>query len=440
MSNYAFPSELNFQQLASMYPCVKREYKRAPITGAGNYSGAGTEVQLVLNKQENTFWDPNTLALSFTVNWTTDANTSAYLIGGGYSFFSRQVITALASGTKLETIQNVGQIVNTIHNMTLNGAEKDGLVHMGYDCYRGVTNVTKLVTDASGNKLQSYCIPLIGVLNSSKLLPAFVSDLEIDLTLAAVADIMTLTTAVGATLPSVFTLSNVEIICEQITLEASGMSALLAAYPNMLSTKSSSLLYGSAPLAAGTVGNVDIQYNHSLASLKELIWWASAGTCIDKTFGGINPNISTGGWQFIVNGEAKPSQPVRCDKLADVMYQVQKAWGSLYSASHSGTMTRDGMRKAINAFGEYLAFPTTVAAEAVLDDNNCAKFYQCIDLEVINNLKDSLFSGISTKDGTQTLRMNIATALGVAVTIHYYSHYDVIIDWDYMNRVVSVRQ
>jgi hypothetical protein len=441
MSNFAFPSELNYQQLASMYPSTKRLYKRSPVTGAGSYNGGGTEIQMVLNKQENTFWDMNTLALSFTVTWTTDANTSAYLIGGGYSFFNRQVTTALASGTKLETIQNVGQIVNTIHNMTLTQSEKFSLVHMGYGGYRGDTNVTKLVlhADNASDKVQSFAIPIVGVLNSSKLIPAFVSDIEIDFTLAAISDFMTVSNTVGATLPTNVVLSNIEICCEAITLEGSAMQQLLSMHPSILSTKSSSLMYGSATLPVNSAGIVDVQYTHSLASLKELIWWASpAGNC-EKNFGGVNPNIGAGGWQFIVNGEAKPSQPVRCDKVAEVCYEMQKAWGSLYSASHSGSMSRDAMRKAVNAFGEYKAFVTALGTDALSDDDT-NKFYNCLDLEVINNLKDSLFSGISTKDGTQTLRLNIATALGTACALHFFSHYDVIVDWDYVNRVVSVRQ
>lgn len=434
MSNFAFPSELNYQQLASMYPCVKREYKRAPITGAGSYTGAGTEIQMIMSKQENSFWDMNTLALSFTATWTTPAGTDAFLIGGGYSFFTRQVVTALASGTKLETIQNVGQAVNMIHNMTISQGEKV-MLNLGYEQSQGATNLAKNVD--VNNNTQSYCIPIIGVLNSSKLLPAFVSDLQIDMTLANVTDIMT--AASGGGMPTAFTLSNVEIICEQITLESSGMASLLANYPNILSTKSSSLMYGSANLAQNTSGIVDIQYNHSLASLKELLWYASVGTAIDKSFGGVNPNLSTGGYQFIVNGTAHPQQPIRCDKLAEVYYNIQKAFGSLYSSSHSGSITRETMRRAVNAFGEYIAFKGALAG-APDWDTDANKFYNALDLESINNLKDALFSGISTREGTHTLRLNVSQALGSAVAIHYFSHFDVIVDWDYVNRVVSVRQ
>lgn len=57
----------------------------------------------------------------------------------------------------------------------------------------------------------------------------------------------------------------------------------------------------------------------------------------------------------------------------------------------------------------------------------------------MHNFKDALYSGINTKDGTNTFRLNIDRALpAVTTAISYYSHFDVVLEFDYINRVVNV--
>ena len=54
MSVLGFPEELNFQSLKSMYPSRKTEYRKAPMNSQ-TFSSAGQDIQLVLNKMENSF-------------------------------------------------------------------------------------------------------------------------------------------------------------------------------------------------------------------------------------------------------------------------------------------------------------------------------------------------------------------------------------------------
>jgi len=122
------------------------------------------------------------------------------------------------------------------------------------------------------------------------------------------------------------------------------------------------------------------------------------------------------------------------------MYQINKAWGSLYSTDNNGTIARSNFRKAGTASGEYKAYTS-----GALTDNNLVnplysnKWYACIDLELINNFKDALCSGINTKDRTHTFRLNIDRAPpGYTFAISYYSHFDVVLEFDYINRVVNV--
>ena len=73
--------------------------------------------------------------------------------------------------------------------------------------------------------------------------------------------------------------------------------------------------------------------------------------------------------------------------------QNQKAFGSLYSTSHCGSASKREFARASTADGEYLAYtPTqavdvTIAATVALASN---KWYQALDLEIINSLKETL--------------------------------------------------
>ena len=347
MSVLGFPEELNFQTLKSMYPSRKTEYRKAPMNSQ-TFTAAGQDIQLVLSKMENTFYDPNTLCVNFTVDYgitTGTLNTDAsYLLGNAYSHFSRQVVRPL-SGQPIETIDNPSLLVNAILNMTMGSYEKIGLSStMGFNDARINTNLGAYIDKVQQNNIQSYSIPLIGCLSTAKFIPAFISDIEIDLTLNNSGNfICTLPTA--AMIAPIITIKNVELVCEAITLEAGGMQQLMAMFPGQMKLKSQSYLYGSSSIAASTPqGTVDITYSHSLNSLKQFIWWSSPATVWELNYGGVNPNLSS--WQLLIGSTAYPQQLVKADKVAECFMQNQKAFGALYSSSNSGSAARFTFSKA----------------------------------------------------------------------------------------------
>jgi len=112
--------------------------------------------------------------------------------------------------------------------------------------------------------------------------------------------------------------------------------------------------------------------------------------------------------------------------------QNQKAFGSLYSTSHCGSATRINFSKASTVGGEYAAYTTKPIDFAGYSSANAAnKWYQCLDLEIINSLKETLYTGISKKGLTNTLRLNIGSRSLVAVThaVDFYSCFDVILEF-----------
>jgi hypothetical protein len=454
MSVLGFPEELNFQSLKSMYPSRKTEYRKAPMNSQ-TFTAAGQDIQLVLNKMENTFYDPNTLCVNFTVDYAGmvggDATVNAaFLLGSAYSHFSRQVVRPL-SGTPIETIDNPSLLSNAILNMTMDNYEKIALsTSMRFNGTQINTNLGAQIGISDSTKTQSYSIPLIGCLNTAKVIPAFISDIEIDLTLNNfsnfIIDAFPFKSADGPPIVyntlTGYTIKNVELVCEAITLEQSGMQQLLAMFPGAMKLKSQSYLYGSSSIPiTGSSTTLDITYSHSLNSLKQFIWWASPGDAFGKNYSGVCPNLSS--YQLIIGSVAYPTQQVKATRPSECFMQNQKSFGSLYSTSHCGSSSKNVFARAITADGEYLAYTPTQAATVTLANTLLLasnKWYQALDLEIVNSLKDTLYTGISTKGSTNTLRLNIGRAIAAACPVHFFSCFDVILEFDYLNQTINVIQ
>ena len=148
------------------------------------------------------------------------------------------------SGQPIETIDNPSLLVNTILNMTMDNFEKQSLSpSFGFcaDPVAGYTNLGSLIDNdlTMNNDTQSYPIPLIGCLNTAKLIPAFISDIEIDLTLNSLSNfIVSITPGTANSFATGYTIKNVELVCECITLEESGMQQILGMFPGAFKLKS----------------------------------------------------------------------------------------------------------------------------------------------------------------------------------------------------------
>ena len=340
MSVLGFPEEFNFQSLKSMYPSRKTEYRKAPMNSQ-TFTAAGQDIQLVLSKMENTFYDPNTLCVNFTVEYAgitagTAGTNGSFVLGSAYSHFSRQVVRPM-SGQPIETIDNPSLLTNAIFSMTMDPVEKLALSQtFGFcaDASSLFTNLGSLIDNDTtiNNETHSYSIPLISCLNTAKLIPAFISDIEIDLTLNSLANFTSSVSALANSNPTGYTIRNVELVCEAITLEQSGMQQILAMFPGAIKLKSQSYLYGSSSIPSGQLpATIDITYSHSLNSLKQFIWWSSPGTAWELNYAGVNPNLSS--WQLLIGSTAYPQQQVKADRPSECFMQNQKSFGSLYSTS-----------------------------------------------------------------------------------------------------------
>ena len=115
-------------------------------------------------------------------------------------------------------------------------------------------------------------MPIIGILNTHKLIPLFCDEIELDFTVNNATNFLVTVFTTG-TSSTTFQLEDIEIVGDVLTLEESGFNELLKMYPNGMSIKSESYLYGTSSIAAGATvkGSFDITYSHGLNSFK-FIW------------------------------------------------------------------------------------------------------------------------------------------------------------------------
>ena len=199
-------------------------------------------------------------------------------------------------------------------------------------------------------------------------------------------------------------------------------------------------MYGTSSLSAQAKGSYDITYSHGLNSLKKFIWWSSPTGQWEGLYGGVNPNLQN--WQLMIGSTAYPQLPMKSYSVAEQFYQNQKSFGAFMSTNHCGSCVRSNINKcSLPAAGskytsEFIAY-TSVQPNSVVNmtlQNNANKYYCSLDLELINQLKNTLYSGISTKGASNLLRLTVAETLeNVVHNITFYSVYDAVITFDWIN-------
>lgn len=435
------PAELNFTLPSSMVPSRKYELRVQPYGQSSFISG--NALRIVLPKMQRTVFNTGTGYLTGQINFANagvvDTDTS-YVSGSFYSMFSRQVVRA-SSGYVLESIDQPGLLVNAVMSMVLNPSEKQSLsCSLGFNNNNGFSNVGPKINTSSAvaqsGLVFNFAIPLIGILNCTKMFPAWNGDIEIELTLAPSSD--WLIKYLGAAALPTYTLNNVEYVVECLELSPESFNMIIAQNPQQVVLKTQSYSFGGSSLPAAQAGGttVDIPFQIKVNSLKQLIWYSNPATAAEGKIAGVNPNLNN--WQFIVNGTSYPQRPIQVSNTSEAYMQNQKSFGSVYSNSHSGCATVNEFCVASAANGNYKAFNATAGNVNV----QANKWYQCLDLETINSNKDSLYNGIMTNGTTSTIRLNQgSTALAnTSHAIYYWSCHDVLVVMDMVGGITSIIQ
>jgi hypothetical protein len=296
-----------------------------------------------------------------------------------------------------------------------------------------------------------FCIPLNSVLtNGEKFIPAFYDEIVIELTIAQM-----LSPTAGAQNPTfiihrdttsitAFTMSDIELCAQVIELGPTEFSQLMSQYPNGITLKSQSYVYGSSTLAPQANGTQDIVYSHKQQSIKQFIMAVSPTNAAEgPLYSGVNPNL--GSLSLILNGQTYPQRPIRAFLPSETYAQNQKAYGALMSDLKCGSIPMEYHAVATNAYNNYhdayKIFATAASAAAATAGVDTAGFitksnkcFFLLDLESINGSKSAMFNGVSTtgSGSSSTIRLDISASLNTTVShnVHYFSVYDCLIKFD----------
>jgi hypothetical protein len=459
MSAFALPEELSYEAISQLYPTTKTTYKR---NATNNRTFSSGDIYLPINKMPNSFMNPNTACVNFVVKYNIKNNKAAnalngkdgaFLLGSGYSHFNRQVLKSSNSGV-IESIDRVDILAQMILNMTMTPEEKKGSIHLGFNQENNSSNLGykivcgALAGQASQDFYVSYSIPLLSCLNANKMIPLFVSDLELDLTMNPTSVFITQS---DNDIIVTHEISEITIQYDVLTLESAGFNQLMQQYGGVMSLKSQSWKFGSNTIPASLGrSSYEIVYGHNVNSLKKFLCSFVPANQWDSFYGSSNPNLQS--FSLVINSTSYPQQRVDVTNVAEAYTELQKCWGALTSSAHSGSINRDAFAKsstysaASTVTRQYAAYKNAKPAVGVLQDQtftgaDANKFYIALDLEQINQLKNEFYSGVSSKGGTNSILLNISEQLTAQpTTVYYFSEYDILLTFDMNQQMIVISE
>jgi hypothetical protein len=372
--------------------------------------------------------------------------TGIYLNPSGiYGAFSRLTVRS-ANGNTLDDIQNPGYVANMLLKSGLTFDEKIGCANTMLLSERGDFSNLGLAVNVDTlpgqERIIDFAMPMIGLLNMTKYLPAYGTELIIELTLASVTSFAPVVNGNAATITDM-TFTNLELVSQVLEFSPSAFQMVQAQYPDKVVLKSETYSFGSSTIAGSTVGTVDVPFNIRVNSLKRLLMAVSPSNVLEGVgYGSVCPNAN--GIQFVSNGIQYPQRAVQCARPAEVYAQFQKAFGGLYSADKSGSIPIRGFRRASTAYvtDVYAAYTPLVAAtvdKGAVANSAPNSWYFMLDLEALSNHKDSMYNGVNTTGSSSNyIRVDIQTALAATPhTVSYFSAHDVLLNIDLAAGIVS---
>lgn len=433
----ALPSELDFSLPMSLPDSRSFELRTQP-NNASTFSSQGSVIQISLPQLQRSFYESNSMYLTGRVTVTSNNTTNPIYMNpaGAYGFFSRWTVRT-SGGQTLDDIQNCGYVANVLLNAGLTTAERASCANSMLLNERNDNSnmgMTFNTANAGRGLILDFAIPMIGLLNMTKYLPAYGTELILELTLAPSSAWSVSSNA--ATSLTGFTFSNVELVTQVLEFSPASFQMIQAQYADKIVLKSETYSFGSTTLAASSQGVVDIPFQIRCNSLKRLFLIASPADAVEGVgYASVNPNANS--ISFVNNGVSYPQRPVQCQRPAEVFAQFQKAFGGLYSADKSSQISIDGFRRSSTAYvgGVYAAYNSTLGS--ILTAPN--KWFFVLDLETLVAHKENLYGGINTSGSSSNyIRLDIGTALAnQSHTVNYFSCHDVLLNMDLQTGIVT---
>lgn len=378
------------------------------------------------------FMDPSSLYLRYRVTISNSGAAAApatLAVRGCPATAFFQKLETYAGSQQLESQNNYNILMNDLINLTYSVADKYGSQYaLGYTTLNTAGADTlggnqfsldgRLIGALGAGASTSFfvAIPLQCVLsNAEKLVPLeFMQNIRLVLTTDTATNVIT---SAGATVS--FSLSNMELCYSSVQFNSDvlGMIKGFGGDDGSFYVKSSSWYSAGATISAGTVGNVELQYSHRLASIKSIFahFASTSANMVNGIFDSCEPSTTSGTYQFTINSTPYPQREISTTlNKAGAIMELKKALGQLTSKHNS---------QSIN-FTEFnrVAGDTTTLQEP-------AKFILGVNTERLST-SDVLLSGVSSQNANVTLRCNIGGAPAEQLTAYCICNADVLIKID----------
>lgn len=440
----ALPSELDFSLPASLPDNRSYELRTQPnnaSTFSGTAAAGGSVIQISLPQLQRSFYESNSMYLTGRiVVAVAGAGAAADVLymnpAGAYGCFTRWTVRT-SGGQTLDDIQNPGFVANLLLQAGLTSAERISCANSMLLNERGDESnagMTFNSNTAGRTRTLDFAIPMIGLLNMTKYLPAYGTELILELTLGP-GNAWTIPATANVNTGD-YTFSNIELVTQVLEFSPSAFQMIQQQYADKIVLKSETYAFGSTTIAAQAQGVVDIPFQIRCNSLKRLFMICSPANAVEGVgYAAVNPNANS--IAFINNGVSYPQRPVQCQRPAEVFSQFQKAFGGLYSADKSSQISINSFRRASTNYvaGVYAAY--NAARADVLAQPN--KWFFALDLETLSNHKETMYNGVNTAGSSSNyIRIDIGTQLAnVAHTVNYFSCHDVLLNMDLQTGIVS---
>jgi hypothetical protein len=354
-------------------------------------------------------------------------------------------LNTMINSQTTETINNYNVVANLITNLTKDVAQKYGEQYsLGYS----YPDATMAMENLDGGQLlnatpsRMFSAPLhCALAYSEKLIPLFaLNGIRLTFTIDNIANISSAITAAGGGVlaqATEFTITNFEVVYQCVDFGKDVENMVLSM--SRLSIKSNTWASSVQTVAAGTTGQVNLNYNLKYSSIKALfanfggssrVYSATAGQGGSANGNMDSFDLSRGGdYQFQVAGINYPQRALNSgSNKGGILQSLRYAVGSIFDRSNALSVNSiefdtQSLMGAVN---------TTVTKPS--------KFWVGISTEKLRVPVGGFFSGISTENGSITLTSNIASANPFAVNAMLIVAADYILEVDPQTRQVVVVQ
>lgn len=464
----ALPKMCDYSQPMGILPSGTENYNVTcyPVNGAVFSPGQ----QIIVDLNNVGYLDPASISIRYRLNLTTPADGTARAQGVSYSVVGAPVyapflrLDTLFNSNVVESINNYNVVCTALTNLQYSISDKMGMQPaLGYysqgltvpnaggaptatvdfsttnENTDGLTVVVTAATAANpitGTTTLGYFLsaPLPSLLlNAEKLIPLNGTNIRLQLTLDALANICpTATTTIGSTAPtaggafSALTISNFEVVYNQIQFPPQIERQILD-MPK-IRIKTSSYATGLQSIPAGVAGTTNLVYNLRYASIKSmfLLLGSSSANSVNKLFDSIDMTSGAGSYNFQVNGVYYPQNPLStANNRGGVLMELRRAMQNMYTGANAMSIDTS----------EWLYTDASVTA-AVSRVNIPAKFIVGVNTRKMDT--PALFTGVSSQNSPITAVINVGSAAtGLAYSPILTLLYDAIIEIDTLTKQVN---